>query len=110
MDSIVYVDAAALVQTDFNQATGLSARGQRAPAVQPSDRGKHYEVLAGINRRRGVMAPFVFEGKPGHRFHFSSRVAREMTGCVPAQATATCTLSRCTSSICSCRSASPTAS
>ena len=106
MDSVVYVDAAALVQTDFNQSTGLSSRGQRAPALQPSDRGKHYEVLAGINRRRGVMAPFVFEGKLSPPARHSCVAPPNRAQPRPAQATATCSSSRCTSNIYSCRSAS----
>ena len=64
MNSVIYVDAAACVQTDFNVSRGRSESGRPATAVQPSDRGEHYEVLAGINRVHGVMAPFVFAGAP----------------------------------------------
>ena len=54
--------APALVQEMNLKRKAVRYVGERKDVAQPSDRGNHYDLVAGIHHTQGVIGLLVFEG------------------------------------------------
>lgn len=62
-DDCVYIDVCSFnAQEIASRRLGLGPRGMPLLDHAPSDRGQNFDLAAGMNRKLGVMAPYVYEG------------------------------------------------
>jgi len=62
-DKTIFIDITSFNQTEINsRRRGRGLEGYPVFGEAPSDRGENWDLLIGINRLRGVLAGFVYEG------------------------------------------------
>ena len=62
-DKTIFIDITSFNQTEINsRRRGRGLEGYPVFGEAPSDRGENWDLLIAINRMRGVLAGFVYEG------------------------------------------------